>query len=68
MKYTLLNNLGEGNDSLNKYELFINDLPTPKINAKTLELQTSVDKYLLLECKDDVLCFMYLKTHKRLMN
>lgn len=38
-----INNLGEANDSLNKYELFINDLPTPKINAEALELQTSID-------------------------
>lgn len=38
-----INNLGEANDSLNKFELFMNELPTPKVNAKTLELQTSID-------------------------
>lgn len=38
-----INNLGEANDILNKFELFMNELPTPKVNAKTLELQTSVD-------------------------
>lgn len=36
-------NLGEANDSLNKFELFLTNLPTPKINAETLQTQTTIE-------------------------
>jgi hypothetical protein len=34
--------VGEANDCLNKFETFVSELPTPKINATTLGLQTSI--------------------------